>query len=430
MRDRYELIDTKLKRVFWAWHFWAGLIATPVLVVLSITGGIYVFKPQLERWWYADIAAARFEILDLQLDAAVDQVEALVGEEHAIYGFELESDTGRAPAVLTISQDGHYSVRRFFFHPDTQQIRGEIPEPNFFTVTLDLHRRLAVGTLGRVLTELTTCWTVSIMLLGLVLWWPKNLRRLGGIFWPRIRSKRYVQLRDLHAVGGALAAPLLLIIAVTGLLYALVWGGVFFGAGLLAGQFDVKLSPPQSTSDESKPTLSANEILARMHALEMPTDRVSIHMPMVPTDPISIESGHHWGASVSRIVFLDRASGKLLLDRGLSELPPMAVYTQWNYPLHVGSVMGLGSQILWLIASVLMAALPVLGVAMWLVRRKRGRTGFPKRGDAIKPAWLVAAMTLLGILLPTAGISMLLVWACLTGSSRVRGRAAKAATSS
>ena len=37
-------------RMVWRWHFYAGLLCVPFVTWLSITGSIYVFKPQIEAW--------------------------------------------------------------------------------------------------------------------------------------------------------------------------------------------------------------------------------------------------------------------------------------------------------------------------------------------------------------------------------------------
>jgi hypothetical protein len=37
-------------RTIWRWHFYAGLFCIPFVIWLSITGSIYVFKPQIERF--------------------------------------------------------------------------------------------------------------------------------------------------------------------------------------------------------------------------------------------------------------------------------------------------------------------------------------------------------------------------------------------
>src|SRR5215207_7246784 len=37
-------------RTFWRWHFYAGLLVIPFLVVLALSGSIFLFKPQIQRW--------------------------------------------------------------------------------------------------------------------------------------------------------------------------------------------------------------------------------------------------------------------------------------------------------------------------------------------------------------------------------------------
>ena len=39
-----------LYRMIWRWHFYAGLLVMPLILVLSVTGSIYLFKPQIDRW--------------------------------------------------------------------------------------------------------------------------------------------------------------------------------------------------------------------------------------------------------------------------------------------------------------------------------------------------------------------------------------------
>ncbi|HUD29904.1 MAG TPA: PepSY domain-containing protein, partial [Novosphingobium sp.] len=40
-------------RAVWRWHFYAGLLCVPFVLWLSVTGGIYLFKPQIEAALYA-----------------------------------------------------------------------------------------------------------------------------------------------------------------------------------------------------------------------------------------------------------------------------------------------------------------------------------------------------------------------------------------
>ena len=37
-------------RMIWRWHFYAGLFVMPFILVLSLSGAAYLFKPQIDRW--------------------------------------------------------------------------------------------------------------------------------------------------------------------------------------------------------------------------------------------------------------------------------------------------------------------------------------------------------------------------------------------
>ena len=48
----------------WRWHFIAGLLVLPVLVMMAITGGAYLFQPELDHLAYRTVggrAAVRAE---------------------------------------------------------------------------------------------------------------------------------------------------------------------------------------------------------------------------------------------------------------------------------------------------------------------------------------------------------------------------------
>ena len=60
-------------RTFWRWHFYAGLFVLPFVLILSVTGSIYLFKPQIDRWEesaYRNLGAGGAVSADRQLEAA------------------------------------------------------------------------------------------------------------------------------------------------------------------------------------------------------------------------------------------------------------------------------------------------------------------------------------------------------------------------
>jgi uncharacterized iron-regulated membrane protein len=39
-----------LYRTLWRWHFYAGLFCVPFIIILALSGSLYLFKPQVEAW--------------------------------------------------------------------------------------------------------------------------------------------------------------------------------------------------------------------------------------------------------------------------------------------------------------------------------------------------------------------------------------------
>ncbi|HUE17770.1 MAG TPA: PepSY domain-containing protein, partial [Planctomycetaceae bacterium] len=45
----------RLYRVIWRWHFYAGMIVAPALIVVAATGALYIFKDELEAVIYPGV---------------------------------------------------------------------------------------------------------------------------------------------------------------------------------------------------------------------------------------------------------------------------------------------------------------------------------------------------------------------------------------
>src|SRR3990167_9825498 len=62
----------------WRWHFYAGLFVIPFLILLSVTGIIYLFKPQLDQLMYADL----LQVTPAEQALSADQQLALVRQAY------------------------------------------------------------------------------------------------------------------------------------------------------------------------------------------------------------------------------------------------------------------------------------------------------------------------------------------------------------
>ncbi|MDR3619549.1 MAG: PepSY-associated TM helix domain-containing protein [Paludisphaera borealis] len=438
-----------LFRVVWRWHFYAGLIIAPVLMTVATTGAIYIFKPDVVRLFRPSLAGDGRSGTTLDLGARLAAAEAEVSASHS--GFrsvvlEIPAGGDRPTSVLFEPADrpgkGRARTLRAYVDPRDGKVLGVVDSESdavegFFDEVLKLHRQLWIGTTGRVVVELTTCWTIVLLATGLYLWWPRRREKVRGVWAPRWGAKLYTVLRDLHAVSGAYLLPIAMVIAATGLWYTVAMGlnGRKAAANWERGRsiFSTDWPPddPPQVASKGEPRPGGGTSLdeaAAVAARRYPGKDLLLDLPGrkrrgKAIDGVRVTAVNEEGAPgpyFSAELILDRFDGAVLSETTFGDSSRVAWWSVWNYPLHVGSVLGLATKLIWLAACGLLAGLPVTGIWMWWTRRPKGATGFPRRAEAQLPVWLVGVMVAACVMLPAVGASVLVVLA-FEGLARLAG---------
>lgn len=394
----------RLYRIVWRWHFYAGMIITLPLIVVAATGALYIFKDELEAVLYPGVTyvkpAAERVSYEQQLAAAraAQPVPANIGLMHVF------ADPRRATRITMFA--GKFQIG--YVDPYRGQYLGAIEKGSFFDIVLDLHRALFLGTTGRIVVELTTCWTIVLVATGMYLWWPHKWNQVWGVWLPRLRTKPYVILRDLHSVSGIYVAIVAIVISLTGLIYTYVWGAGYKYAAQKTGTYDLFSIPMLCKSPPEAKDLPLDRFIEIGHE-RMPGKTLAVWFPRAPNAVYMVSGSGDYGPPLHEVLFIDRTTGEILDDRTLSETKPLYWFGSWNYALHVGSVLGMPSKIVWLVTCLILMTSPVTGVWMWWERRPKGRSGLPRRIDALRPRWLVATVTATSIFLPALGLSVVVV---------------------
>lgn len=214
---------TSLYRTIWRWHFYAGLFVVPMVLILALTGAVYLFKPQVERWEeraWRGFPTAGIVTADDQVAAAT---RALPGAK--FHSYRLPEALGDA-ALVHVSLAQGKGMRDVFVSPQGKVVGVLDPDTRIMQIAHDIHGELLIGPRGSWVVELAASWAIVMVLTGLYLWWPQGTG-LAGVAWPRLRSGKRVFWRDLHAVTGFWVAGLALVLLVTGLPWAGVWGSAF-----------------------------------------------------------------------------------------------------------------------------------------------------------------------------------------------------------
>src|ERR1051325_7702426 len=242
-------------RAVWRWHFYASLFCIPFVIILSISGAIYLFKPQIEAW--NDSPYDHLEIKENSTSAAQQIRAALAAVPDAsLDAYELPTAIGAASRII-VRKDGE--PIRVYVHPETLQVLQTIPEnERFMRFLFRLHGELLAGDRGSMGGEWAASWTIIMIVTGLFLWWPRQAKGLGGIVYPRLAAGSRIFWRDLHSVTGVWISGLALFLLLSGLPWAKSWGNYLKTVRRMTGTAVARQDWSTGSSRSDAGTMSGN----------------------------------------------------------------------------------------------------------------------------------------------------------------------------
>lgn len=451
-RDEGSHRDSALYRWVWRWHFFAGLVVAPFLIVLAATGGLYLFDHEIEGWWNRDLARVAPSASPLppeQQERAV--LAAYPGARLVRFALPRE---GRAAEWQLRTASGE--LRTAFVDPATAAVRGDVAtERRPMSVVRELHGELLLGRFGTTIVELAACWTFILLVTGVFLWWPRGARS-GGVLWPRFGARGRLLLRDLHAVPSFWNAALVAFLVLSGLPWSGCWGEQLARLGTLAPA----LTPsPNFRAWPSVPGAQEVATRAPVHDHDASHGELpwAVRKAGVPelhaahARPISLARAMHEarargiaqpGLSViyprdergvftlsfvparaqeQRTVHLDPRTGIAIEDVGWAQYSALGKTVELGVMIHMGSQFGRANQLVLAAGCVLTIATVALGVLTWWRRRPAGALAPPPATPGFVPsAGVIAVAIALGAFFPLAGASILVVFAGDALSRRVR----------
>lgn len=405
----------------WRWHFYAGLFCMPFVLWLAATGTIYLWKPQIEAWlerpYDTLVPSGTRASADAQVRVALAAVPGAT-----LHKYQLPQSPGAAARVIVGKRDGE---TRVYVDPYRLRVlRTETESERPLRVISDLHGKFRAGNPGSYLVEIAACWTVTMLLTGLYLWWPRRARGLGGVLYPRLRGGRRVFWRDLHAVAGIWVAVLALLLISTGLPWAKFWGSYFKEVRAITGTRDGAQDWPTGAPNALPGDHAGHGGVGMPHvpAPGAQLDRVAAAVyPLGIAPPVLIAppaaQGAAWSVTSDAAnrplrthITIDGATGALVSRRDFGERHWLDRTIGYGIAAHEGALFGLANQLLGTLTALLLATLSVSGAVMWWRRRPRGLLGAPI--PLSRPRYgplLIAALLLLALAMPLFGATLALV---------------------
>ncbi|WP_109514157.1 PepSY-associated TM helix domain-containing protein [Pseudomonas ovata] len=437
--------DRTFYNLAWRWHFYAGLFVAPFMILLALTGIIYLFKPQLDTLMYRDL---------LQVDAAHHRLDADQLQQQVQHAWPQATVSKYIPP-LDAQGSAQFVIRdqgrelNVFINPYTGTLLGsQDAKDNLQAIARALHGELMIGTLGDRLIELAAGWGIMLVVSGLYLWWPRGNNGGAGVLWPRLSRRGRALWRDLHAVTGFWGSLLLLFMLLSGMTWTGFWGKQYadlwntFPAAMwndvprstqLAGTLNTTSAQtvpwalentplPQSSGDHAEhmhhhgpssgpaaPRVTLQEVvdIATQHGVE---PGYSITAPKTAEGVFTV-SVFADDPRNDATLHIDQYSGKVLAHVGWQHYSLVSKATEAGVMLHEGKFFGLLNQLLMLLVCLMILLGSVSGLVMWWKRRPEGGLGVPPlRHDLPRWKGAMGVMLVLAILFPLVGASLIVVW--------------------
>jgi len=424
--------QVSLYRAIWRWHFFAGLLVIPFMLNLAITGGLYLFKDEINDTLFADrnvVADSATVVSPSAMVAAA--VAAVPGSTASAYR---EAPDSTHSAMVTVASEA--GTQLVFVNPHDGTVLGQVASNNEFNwVVRKIHSLDYFGSYANRLVEIVGGFGLMLVVTGIYLWWPR--RQTGGVLTVRGTPARRVFWRDTHAVTGAIAGLLIFFLAATGMPWSGYWGSnvnawlTTNGYGYPAELWDNVPASTQVTQDvlatsgwivENAPVPESQPVVAGALAPPIGLDAavaVAQKAGMTPGFEMALpgsDTGVYTAAiypddlAQERTLHIDQYSGKRLIDLSYPQYPVFGRLIEWGINVHMGQEWGLFNQILMLVTCKAIVLLCVSGAVMWWKRRPSGRLGvppMPPRKSVYVGLWAIAAV--FGLAFPMSGIAIVVM---------------------
>ena len=382
-----------MRRALVVLHRWAGLSIAGFLIVAGLTGSLIAFQTELDSWLNPDLfhvegagvplaaadLAARVEAADARI--RVRSVPIRVGDGYAASLFitpRVDAATGNPHAV---------EYDQVFADPVTGEVLGvrkwgalHLDRRHLMPLIYRLHNSLLIpGPWGRwIMGGVSLIWLFDCFF-GFALTLPRGSLRLARwwLAW-RVRPSgtAYRLNVDLHRAGG---------LWLWGLLFMLALSGIQLNLDREVFRPVVELfSPVARTPFETRGSQPAGETAALSFSAAVRRGaEIAAGQGLVPPSRLShyaryglylIEFGapqHQAAAGLGpAYAVIDNRDGRLLGLRIPGRGTAGEMFTQIQFPLHSGHIIGLPGRIVISVMGIAVVILSITGVIIW--GKKRG----------------------------------------------------------
>lgn len=398
--------NLKLNQWLWKWHVIAGLISLPFIIVLSITGSIYLFKKDYEQSTYDLLTKVNPSEKSFSYEAQLK-----IAIQHAT----------KKPNAMVVPKD-KYSATEFvsgrfshkkstYINPYTNDVTGKIASNKGVMFKIrKLHGELLLGGFGTKIVELIASWMVVLIVTGLFIWWPVRNWKLYGLFIPRINKGKKILFRDLHAICAFWIAGLLLLVLAGAFPWTDVFGNNFKQIQKMTGTGYPKYwNGDDFELVKGSKVITLDSIVVKAQHLALP-GTTTITFPKGPNGVYTVSNVYHKDLSKQQAFHFNPFSGELLLKQNWSEVGILMRARMWVMAFHQGQF-GNWNWWLMLFISFMLTFSTTAAIFSYFSKKKRGVWQLPNVPETFRVTVpIIILIICLGIVFPLFGLSALIIF--------------------
>lgn len=370
------------RRLWIAFHRWAGLVLGAVFVLMGLSGSILAFREPIDEWLNAKImrveappGGSRRPLSEILASAKKAVPPAALAER-----LKMPRHPGLAAAVtfIVLSDDLDSDVIEVFVNPFTARPTGQrflqrgdnlLSKP-FIHLLMDFHWTLLLGYERAYLIGSAAIFIFLSVLAGLYLWWPRSggWRQALTIKWGATHERITY---DLHKTVGLYLSAALAVLLFSGI-YMIFKPQVRSAVALF--------SPVRQEPQDLKSMPVSGRAPIGLDAAAIIADRVfpdgRLHWILIPSGPEGVYAVGKLAesepnrSSTYRNVTIDQYSGQILHVQDRAKFTAGETFLEWQYPLHCGEAFGNPGRAFVMFMGVVPLTLYVTGYLRWRQKRR------------------------------------------------------------
>ena len=157
---------------------------TPFLLILAVTGGMYLFKPQIEEKLYHDFYHVQAQSQSVSPSTQVQAVKEKYPDADVLT-YKPSDRSTRSSEVGISLKDHTYTM---FVNPHNGHIIGKVDDSSRLMNQIEeFHGELMAGTAGDRIVELAACWAIVLIVTG-AFYGGRAKDKIKGVLIPRFQK--------------------------------------------------------------------------------------------------------------------------------------------------------------------------------------------------------------------------------------------------